>query len=158
MGGAWASVSLKLPLERPVHTQSRRPGPHPPTPQLVSWAPLPSFWPWLSDTGLGPSAQATCKVHCCPPPTPLGAATQAQSSKQKSPGGPERWCEQGDGGRWLRQTESKQLEGWQATFYSPLIQIPFKPSLGVLLRKINVLFKKPCRPAPHALPTLPERT
>lgn len=40
------------------------------------------YWPW-----------PICPSCLLPPPTPLGAATQVQPPKQKSPGGPERRCE-----------------------------------------------------------------
>lgn len=61
-------------------------------------------------------------------------------------------CDQGGGeavGSDRQKANSSQ--GWQAAFYSSLISTPFEPSLGALLRKINVLSKKPCRLAQHAL-------
>ena len=161
--GAGASVSFKGPFGKPsaqpeletlgaVGTVS--PVLVPPHPYFLSG---PGYQSALAHLGKRPrmsvGALSSHECHCC---------CQSNSPKKLPPrpspqsrcllGPPERRCDQGGGeaGGSDRQ-KANSSKGWQAAFYSSLISTPFKPSLGVLLGKINVLFKKPCRLAPHAL-------
>lgn len=153
----------KVPLESLVHSQNWKPwaqlGLFPQcwflhTPTFFPGLAISLLWP-IRGSGLGcllvPLAHVNDTiVFQSNSPKTLPPRPSPQSRCLLGP--PERRCDQGGGeaGGSDRQ-KANSSKGWQAAFYSSLISTPFKPSLGVLLRKINVLFKKPCRLAPHAL-------
>lgn len=162
--GAGLSVSFKAPFGKPsaqleletlgaVGTVSPVLGPpHPyllsgPGYQVLPWP----IWPSCLRCLLVPLAHMNVTVvFQSDSPRTLPPRPSPQSRCLLGP--PERKCDQGGGeaGGSDRQ-KANSSKGWQAAFYSLLISTPFKPCLGVLLEKINVLFKKSCRLAPHAL-------